>query len=409
MMSDGALSQDEIDALLSGVDSSLGGSSPGNGAATATAAVAPGPGGFDCASLEKFFSSITGALSSNLSALTGASVTLIGPEVNSSTRDNFLMQLPNMVTFIAANYTSGFPGEHFFLFPEESAKAIASLMTKEENIQLDDMAMSVIGEVVSQMVGTQITALTDKTGNKSIAASSPSAANVPKAAAALPAGEFVVMTYQLDLGNGLTPEMWEVLGSSPANDISQSLNGGSPSGQPAMGQPAGQPAMGGMGMQMPNMGMPGMQMPNMGMGMQGMQMPGMGMQGMGMQGMQMPNMGMGGMGMPGAGSTVQPVQFPNLMPPQLGPHESGNIGLIMDVSMEMTVELGRTRKLIKEILGMGEGTIIELDKLAGEPVDILVNHKLIAKGEVVVIDENFGVRVTEIVSPMERINDMGYN
>ena len=71
--------------------------------------------------------------------------------------------------------------------------------------------------------------------------------------------------------------------------------------------------------------------------------------------------------------------------------------------MEMTVELGRTRKLIREILGMGEGTIIELDKLAGEPVDILVNHKLIAKGEVVVIDENFGVRVTEIVSPMERM------
>ena len=86
--------------------------------------------------------------------------------------------------------------------------------------------------------------------------------------------------------------------------------------------------------------------------------------------------------------------------------EQGNIGLIMDVYMEMTVELGRTRKVIKEILGMGEGTIIELDKLAGEPVDILVNHKPIAKGEVVVIDENFGVRVTEILSPVERVTDM---
>jgi flagellar motor switch protein FliN/FliY len=79
----------------------------------------------------------------------------------------------------------------------------------------------------------------------------------------------------------------------------------------------------------------------------------------------------------------------------------------MDVLMEMTVELGRTKKPIKEILSMGEGTIIELDKLAGEPVDILVNNKLIAKGEVVVIDENFGVRVTEIVSPLERMSDMG--
>ncbi|MFO7849211.1 MAG: flagellar motor switch protein FliN, partial [Spirochaetia bacterium] len=77
-----------------------------------------------------------------------------------------------------------------------------------------------------------------------------------------------------------------------------------------------------------------------------------------------------------------------------------------DVYMEMTVELGRTKWLIKDILGMGEGTIVELDKLAGEPVDILVNHKLIAKGEVVVIDENFGVRVTEIVSPMDRVEGM---
>jgi flagellar motor switch protein FliN len=102
---------------------------------------------------------------------------------------------------------------------------------------------------------------------------------------------------------------------------------------------------------------------------------------------------------------VQSVQFPNLGV-QTPVGEQGNIGLIMDVFMEMTVELGRTKKLIKEILGMGEGTIIELDKLAGEPVDILVNHKLIAKGEVVVIDENFGVRVTEIVSPMERMADL---
>ena len=74
--------------------------------------------------------------------------------------------------------------------------------------------------------------------------------------------------------------------------------------------------------------------------------------------------------------------------------------------MQMTVELGRTKQSIKEILGIGEGTIIELDKLAGEPVDILVNHKPIAKGEVVVIDENFGVRVTEIISPAERMGNI---
>ncbi len=80
-----------------------------------------------------------------------------------------------------------------------------------------------------------------------------------------------------------------------------------------------------------------------------------------------------------------------------------NINLLMDVKMTLTVELGRNKMLIKEMLALGEGSIIELDKLAGEPVDLLVNSKLIAKGEVVVIDENFGVRVTDIVAPSERI------
>lgn len=80
-----------------------------------------------------------------------------------------------------------------------------------------------------------------------------------------------------------------------------------------------------------------------------------------------------------------------------------NIDILMDVQMVLTVELGRTKKYVKDIFQLGEGSIIELDKLAGEPVDLLVNGKLIAKGEVVVIDENFGVRVTDIVGPSERL------
>ena len=135
------------------------------------------------------------------------------------------------------------------------------------------------------------------------------------------------------------------------------------------------------------MGMP----QQMGMPMGGMQM------GMPQQ-MGMP---MGGMAMQ-TPPNVQTLQFQNFAPSQ-GAGEQGNISLIMDVFMEMTVELGRTKKTIKEILGLGEGTIIELDKLAGEPVDILVNHKPIAKGEVVVIDENFGVRVTEILPALEHV------
>jgi flagellar motor switch protein FliN/FliY len=83
-----------------------------------------------------------------------------------------------------------------------------------------------------------------------------------------------------------------------------------------------------------------------------------------------------------------------------------NLQLLMDVPMQITVELGRTTYTVREILGLGEGSIIELDKQANEPVDLLVNKKLIARGEVVVIDENFGVRVTSIVDLVERLRSL---
>jgi flagellar motor switch protein FliN/FliY len=372
-MSDGALSQDEIDALLAGVDSSsLGGPGPLAGPASAA-----GGSEEERRALQNFLAATVDAQSSNLSMLTGSTVTLRGPQVMGGSRESLLQQLPDTVTVIKADFSAGFPGEHVFLLSEDTAKSLASLMNKEENIELDAMSMSVISEVMNQVLGTQITALTDKTGNKQVASISPDAVNVPKAVAALPAGDFVTAVYNLTLGDGKSHQFWEIFSQSVSSDIARALNGGAPDAGAMPGMAGAQ-----------NMGMPSFGGMDMGMG--------------GAAG----GMGMGGIMGGGMPTNVQSVQFPSLMP-QGASHEQGNIGLIMDVSMEMTVELGRTRKLIKEILGMGEGTIIELDKLAGEPVDILVNHKLIAKGEVVVIDENFGVRVTEIVSPIERVNDLG--
>jgi flagellar motor switch protein FliN/FliY len=271
--------------------------------------------------------------------------------------------VPDTVTSVKIDFAGGFPGEHMFIMTEDTAKAIANMMNKEDNITLDDMAMSVIAETVSQMVGTEITALSNKTGNKWIAPSSPEAVNIPKATVPLPSGSFTVAEYGISIGGGAPQVLWEVFGPSVAQSIAAAL-----SGQQA--QSTGGVSPGGINSAFSGNGMGGMA-------------------------------GRGAYGQP---PNIQPVQFPNLNS-QPAQREQGNIGLLMDVFMEMTVELGRTRKLIKEILTMGEGTIIELDKLAGEPVDILVNHKLIAKGEVVVIDENFGVRVTEIVSPQERLSD----
>jgi len=99
---------------------------------------------------------------------------------------------------------------------------------------------------------------------------------------------------------------------------------------------------------------------------------------------------------------VQPAQFQSF---EGAPEEYDrkNMGLLLDVPLQVTVELGRTTKRIREILEFGQGSIIELDKLAGEPVDILVNGKNVAKGEVVVIDESFGVRITDILHPSKRL------
>jgi len=120
----------------------------------------------------------------------------------------------------------------------------------------------------------------------------------------------------------------------------------------------------------------------------------------------------GGGAVVGAGATSVPVEARPAAFLPLRPDEEpelkgiGNLDLIVDVPLRITVELGRTRKTIGEILNMGPGSVIELEKMAGEPVDILANGKLIARGEVVIIDESFAVRVTEIASKADRIRSI---
>lgn len=104
-------------------------------------------------------------------------------------------------------------------------------------------------------------------------------------------------------------------------------------------------------------------------------------------------------------TSVQPVQFAPLQSGQVSGQPT-NLGLILDVPLQVSVELGKAKKTIKEILEMGPGSVIELDRLAGEPVDMIVNGKLIAKCEVVVINETFGIRITDIVNPAERIKTL---
>jgi len=105
-------------------------------------------------------------------------------------------------------------------------------------------------------------------------------------------------------------------------------------------------------------------------------------------------------------ASVAKAEFQQLSQPA-GQPESKNIDLLMDINLPVSIELGRTKISIADILGLGPGSVVELNKLAGEPVDVLVNYKIVAKGEVVVIDENFGVRITQLMTSEERLKLLG--
>ncbi len=401
-MSDGAISQDEIDALLSGV-SVDGLDSSGHVMGGPTAHI-------DTTILQKFADSLKEPLVEKLNNMTGVSFDGGAAVVESLDRDGLLSKLPEVVVAVYADFSTTLQGDHLYILSPEFAQKLVNLITQEENADFDEMALSCISDFVSIHTNDEIMEL-DKTGKfPGLACNPPEAVNNPKAMIRVPQNIFALFSYTVSF-DGQEYTLWEAIGGDAAEKIGNALGGGASSTPVNQGQPdvMAQPQM---GMQMPMGGMPqmGMAQPQM-----GMQMPMGGMPQMGMaqpqMGMQMPMAGMPQMGMPMAQNmgmnvpNVQTLQYPNLQGSNLS-GEQGNISLIMDVFMEMTVELGRTKKQIKDILGMGEGTIIELDKLAGEPVDILVNHKPIAKGEVVVIDENFGVRVTEILSPLERVSDL---
>ena len=387
-MSDGSLSQDEIDALLQGT----GGSEADLGGAVPEDAGSAGP--FSPQEMQAFKTLVSGykdAQASNLSGImVGKTVTIGDPEISFVTPDDVAATFSGDVVEVSLDFTEGLEGSHSYVMDNESASVLAANVVGQEQVELNDMALEALKEAFSTITGVALTSIGDTIGTTVMPSSGESTQTEP-AALKIDEEGAVQAAYDVQIEDEIPCRIYEYFGYSGAREIISNLGVspepdlgmdlGSLNPEPVQNQNSGGPVPQDTGNQ--QMG---------GGGMQGFvpQPPGGGMQGMGF-GQSTPN--------------VQPVQFPNLAP-SAGPQDAGNISLLMDVYMEMTVELGRTKKPIREILGMGEGTIIELDKLAGEPVDILVNHKLIATGEVVVIDENFGVRVTEIVSPSERMKEI---
>lgn len=107
-----------------------------------------------------------------------------------------------------------------------------------------------------------------------------------------------------------------------------------------------------------------------------------------------------------AGEPIQPTDDSGINDAELAEKEK-NLQLIMDIPLKVTVELGRTKMVVSELLSLGQGSVVELSKLAGEPLEVLVNNKLVARGEAVVVNEKFGVRLTDIISQTERVEQLG--
>ncbi len=380
-MSDGSLSQDEIDALLQGTDTI----EMDTGAGPASSPLSDA----DRASFQEMLRGVTESQGSNLSILTGKTVAMGDPTVRVRSPAEITGGQPEDVVDVRVDFTDGLQGEHSYIVPANIAGTLAGLMMGQPGGELDEASLSAVAEALSQITGTAATAIGNQVG-RMVKTAPPDLRQAKRQQVRVPQGDYcVTVDYPFSIEGFPPATLSEVFSLSLAKEILSLSAGGGAEPAPAFAQAAPQQAARQSSGQRSSQ-----QQAAAGFG--------------GSAGYQQTfgqAFGGGGQGPGMAPPNVQPVQFANLQPVQMS-GEQGNIGLLMDVYMEMTVELGRTRKRIKDILGIGEGTIIELDKLAGEPVDILVNHKLIAKGEVVVIDENFGVRVTEIVSQIDRMNEL---
>ena len=479
---DGMLSQDEINALLQGMDLSDtadSGASPETPQDSSSAEntdnayvkdVAPTVGDEEeLTDVEKdaigeVANISMGSSATTLYSLVNRKVNITTPVVTLATWKTLLDSYEKPCVFIQIKYTKGLDGTNILVLKEHDVKVITDLMmggdgTNTEG-ELGELHLSAISEAMNQMMGAAATSLS--TLLQTVIDISPPESSLfdltevkdGKEISPFLGGTFVKISfrmqiddlvdstimqlYPIDFARKLVEtfintqmanidEVTEKKPEQPENDTTAQIPAPGTDNQTQMNNTNlnGMNQMGNMGMndmnQMNNMGMNGMnQMGSMGMngmnqmgsmGMNGMnQMGNMGMNSMnqmgnmGMNSMnQMGNMGMnsmnqmGMMGMPGQNVNVQPAQFQSFSNDNMGTTGQENIGLIKDVPLEVTVELGRTTKSISDILDFSPGTIIELDRIAGEPIDVLVNGKFVAKGEVVVIEESFGVRITEII------------
>lgn len=403
-MSDEMISQEEIDALLNGgipsadagAEAPAAGDAPAEQAAAAPSAdVANLLSDIEKDALGEIGNISMGSAATTLSVLLGHKVSITTPAVSIDTMAMIKDQYPMPYLIVEVGYTVGINGNNILAIQASDASIIADLMMGGDGTnpseELNEIHMSAVGESMNQMMGTVSTSLSTMF-NKKIDISPPKVSLIDfgtedQVTKLVDQNEpLVKVSFRMEVDGLIDSDIMQILPVDVAKEMVDFLmHTGeddepeeAPAPAPAPAAPAPAPTPAPAPQAPPAMAAAPAMMP------QAAAMPAYGMQ-----------------AKVASNVPVQPAQFTPLSSEPVSVNDA-NIGLILDVPLQVTVELGRTKKSIKEILELSNGSIVELDKLAGEPVDIHVNGKLLAKGEVVVIDENFGVRITDIVSPLER-------
>ena len=382
---DGVLSQEEISALLS----EPGGSVDSGNKLTDIEKDAIGE-----------ISNISmGTAATTLFSLVNRKVEISTPVVSYATWDDIVAAYERPCVFIRIAYTVGLDGSNILVLKENDVKIITDLMMGGDGTNTDgelgELHLSAISEAMNQMMGSAATSLSSML-NKTIDISPPMAdlvdlkENIDESSIdEFLSKQFVRITFRMEIGDLVDSEIMQLYPVSFAREMCEGVTRTMEIDTQSVKEPAPAPAPAPAPTPTPTPAPAPMAAPEM-MGQPMMAQPMMGQPMMGQPMMAQPMMAQP--------VNVQPAQFSNFVSVPMGVYQPENINLIMDVPLEVTVELGRTSKSISDILDFGPGKIIELDKIAGEPIDVLVNGKYVAKGEVVVIEESFGVRITEIIN-----------
>ena len=419
------LSQDEINALLSGMSTG----EPQEGSTDEVSADASAAGEVSSVPEERLtdmekdaigeIANISmGTSATTLFSLVNQKVNITTPVVSMARWETLMNEYERPCVFIQIKYTTGLDGANILILKEHDVKVITDLMMGGDGTntqdELSELHLSAISEAMNQMMGSSATSLSSMLG-RMIDISPPEASliNLSEFKKASDIAEFleedfVKISFRMQIGElvdstimqlypvDFVKSVYEIfIGAQGMDDSAPTQQAPEPEPEPYV-PPQAAPVNQGM----PAAGGPAPAMPQADMSQMNYGMPPMGMPQMGMPQMNygMPQMAMPQTMPPGGNMNIQPAQFQSFNQDFTAIPSQENIGLIMDVPLEVTVELGRTKKSIAEILDFAPGTIIELNKIVGEPIDVLVNGKFVAKGEVVVIEESFGIRVTEIIN-----------